>query len=465
MDAGLPRQLAWVDGVSLVVGSIVGSGIFASPGLVLRNVGSNSGAALLVWFLSGMLAYCGALCYVELGSRYSSAGGEVAYLKHAYQDAGLMSYLFMWTNVIMTRPLSITIICYIVGDYAVGFLARVLGFESTRTQVQFAALTAAFLTSLILAVSTQAATCVLRVTTGLKLAALSMIVCIGGWHLLTNEREYVEEISPRSTKQWLDYAPAFLTCLWAFDGWNSLNYASEELVDEGLMIKVISFSLPCITLLYMFTNLAYFAVVPLPLVVSSETIGIDFIQLTIPQMEPVLLLCICTSTFGAAVGTMFTSSRIVYSAAENGQLPRMLSRLTLNGTPMVALGFQFVLVVLFLVSGDFEFLIELFGCMAWFFYFITVLGLAKLKWQDGNNVTAQAHYRVSWFVVIPFLVVSICIVTFSIAAKPINGLISLAFVASGVPIWWMWNCKSVNTIKQQDTISQDEVELVVRGLN
>jgi hypothetical protein len=83
--------------------------------------------------------------------------------------------------------------------------------------------------------------------------------------------------------------------------------ATEELVEERLMIRVICFSLPLITVLYVFTNVSYLAVLPLDTVMQTETIGIDFIRATLPELEFFLLLCICVSTFGAAVGTMFTS--------------------------------------------------------------------------------------------------------------------------------------------------------------
>ncbi|KAH9253487.1 hypothetical protein BASA81_008534 [Batrachochytrium salamandrivorans] len=455
---GLVRQLSWLDGVSLVVGSIVGSGVFASSGVVARHTGS-TGASLGIWAVAGGLALMGAMCYVELGTRFPSAGGEIAYLAEGFESS-IWSYAFMWTNVIMTRPLSMAIVCRIVGEYLVEFVAKSSGGgdgNHTEWAVQLAALLAALSATLLLAVSTNAATMVLKGTTALKLAALGMIIGLAFWHTVAGREtgNAGHEISfAGSSTNWLVYPQALLSCLWAFDGWNSLNYASEELVG-GSMVQIISLSLPGITLLYLLTNLAYFAVIPLPVVKSSETIGIDFIRLTAPSMEPLLLLCICLSTFGAAIGSMFTGSRIVYSAAVAGQLPMALGKLTSKGAPMVALGFQFALVVGFLLLGDFEFLVELFGCVAWLFYFITVMGLGRIRWRErGLEVEPHGYYRVHWLAIVLFLVVSLGMVCFSVAAKPGNGLIALLFVSSSLPIWMVWRRytppKAATTTEEED---------------
>lgn len=452
---GLVRQLSWLDGVSLVVGSIVGSGVFASSGVVARHVGS-SGASLGIWAAAGGLALMGAMCYVELGTRFPSAGGEIAYLAEGFESS-VWSYAFMWTNVIMTRPLSMAIVCRVVGEYLVEFVAKSLGGARAEWAVQLAALLAALLATLLLAASTNAATMVLKGTTALKLAALGMVIWLACWHSVVVVGEGHEISFAGSSTNWLAYPRALLSCLWAFDGWNSLNYASEELVG-GSMVRIIALSLPGITVLYLLTNLAYFAVIPLPVVKNSETIGIDFIRLTAPWMEPLLLLCICLSTFGAAIGSMFTGSRIVYSAAVAGQLPTALGRLTVNGAPMVALGFQFVLVVGFLLLGDFEFLVELFGCVAWLFYLITVVGLGRIRWRErGVEVEPHDYYRVHWLAIVLFSAVSLGMVGFSVAAKPSNGLISLLFVSSSLPVWAVWRRYAPPKVSTEE---DDGVELI-----
>jgi len=111
----LPQTLSVCDGLSLVVGSILGSGIFASPGLVFQRTGSG-GLALLVWAVGGLVAMCGAVCYVELGSSLPSAGGEVTYLRRAFGP--LASFLFMWANVFIGRPAGFAITALVVGENA-----------------------------------------------------------------------------------------------------------------------------------------------------------------------------------------------------------------------------------------------------------------------------------------------------------------------------------------------------------
>jgi len=256
MQTALPRSLSVTDGIALVVGSILGSGIFASPGLVFRATKSG-GLALVVWAFGGLVAISGALCYVELGTALPSAGGEVTYLRRAFGE--LAAFLFMWTNVFVGRPAAFAITCIVAGENACRFVTGWRGDEchgsDTAASLSMACLV---LTAALNALSTKASTKVLSLTLSSSVVAMA-VISMGGVNFAWNQKASADRARldfDGAQDSWVKLGPAFMSAMWAFDGWNTLNYSTEEMVDANAMRKIIWISLPLITVLYLAVNAA-----------------------------------------------------------------------------------------------------------------------------------------------------------------------------------------------------------------
>ncbi|CAG8519979.1 11247_t:CDS:2 [Scutellospora calospora] len=222
----LEKEVTFYNGLNLVIGTIIGSGIFASPGPVVVHAGS-VGMSLIVWLMCGLLACTGALTYAELGSEIPISGGEHAYLSHAY--GSLPAFLFSWTAITCLRPGGTAIIAVIFAEY----LNRIIyhtAFEneedhpSSSTHAilnKIVAIICVIVISLINAYSVRLATRTQDLFTALKLITLIIIAIIGfvvlGRGGMT--KNFDGDLFAGSSSRMSDYALAFYSGLWAYDGW------------------------------------------------------------------------------------------------------------------------------------------------------------------------------------------------------------------------------------------------------
>ena len=443
----LDRQLSYLDGTSLVVGTIIGSGIFASPGSVIHHAGSG-GASLIIWVFSGLIAYLGSLCYAELALSIPSAGGEVTYLKRAYND--IISFTYMWANVFITRPASFGIITLIFGEYLCRFVTPFARPEqgldecSHSVWTQVFAFICALVVSFLNIWSLRRAAVVLSFSTGIKVVALVGLTSIGLAYFFAaligsplngrTEDQIMLSISFINTSSTIyDYPAAFMSALWAYDGWNGLSYAIEELNESKDLVPILSLSIPLVTLLYAAANSAYIISLPYEIVSSSETVAVDLLLSIFGEFGEILMtLFVCISTFGAAIGSLYASSRLVFSAARDGQLPSRLSVLhSTTKTPLWAILSQFILTCFYLIIGDFEQLVIIFGTSTLFFYFITVFGMLRLRYSEPNLRRPYITSSINAWI---FCTVTLFLVIVELFANPLSTLVSIAFISIGIPI-------------------------------
>jgi amino acid transporter len=432
----LRKTLKFGDGVNLVIGSIIGSGIFASPGVVFRHTKSG-GASLFVWCMSGLIAYCGAISYVELALALPSAGGEVTYLTRFFRHP-IVGFLFTWANATVARPAAFAITCIVCGQYLCRFLYGDLGIcaDETSKQVGYISFGIAFAVLLVNVISSKLTTWTLQLSTATSVFALLVAVVIGVSHAL-EMKQLVDRIGfADSSHDVLDWSPAFLAALWAYDGWNTLNYASEELASVKDFLSIIRVSISVVTFLFVFVNASYLIVLPDDVVASSETIGVDLAKTMFGHYgEKVMPLVVATSAFGSAVGNMFSGGRLVFSSARDGNLPNFLAELNeRNSLPVRAVFCQSALGCLFLLVGNFEELVGMFSCATWVFYFATVLGLVRARWTEPALVRP---YKVPIYAPFVFMFAALFLIIVEFLSKPKSSLLAFAFILSGIPFYYL----------------------------
>ncbi|KAI7617723.1 amino acid transporter [Hortaea werneckii] len=477
------KSLTYLNGLSLVIGLIIGSGIFSSPASVTSNAGSPA-ASLLIWLVSGLLAWTGAASYAELGGAIPLNGGPQVYLAKIFGEwAG---FLFTWCAVTVLKPGSAAIIAIIFGEYVVRAFGGAVGEEAGSGQwvhkgVAFLGLlvvTGLNCVSTKLGARTSDLFMFLKFVGLLAITGLGTVVAFTGWSydkegLATAWRHtnWFEGTST-STSQW---AVALYAGLWAFDGWDNTNYVVGEMKRPGKDLpRVIHTSLPMVIIAYLLANLAYVFVLPTDIINSSNTVAVAFGQTVLgPIGSLVLALVVSGSCFGALNATTFTAGRLIYSAGRENYIPSLFGSIGLTSssshhhppsrgsssrqsgytsrllalisdsrpdhppsffaTPIPALLLNLTLTALYIALGDFTTLTTFYGVASYLFYFASVLGLLILRVKEPD---LSRPYKCWIFTPVVFCCVSLFLLTRAIFAKPFQALIVFGFMAVGMAVFW-----------------------------
>nr|XP_012630603.1 asc-type amino acid transporter 1 isoform X2 [Microcebus murinus] len=269
----LKKEIGLVSACTIIIGNIIGSGIFISPKGVLEHSGS-VGLALFVWVLGGGVTALGSLCYAELGVAIPKSGGDYAYVTEIF--GGLAGFLLLWSAVLIMYPTSLAVISMTFSNYVLQpVFPNCVPPAAASRALSMACL---MLLTWVNSSSVRWATRIQDVFTGGKLLALSLIIGVGFIQIFQG---HVEELRPSSafafwtTPSVGHLALAFLQGSFAFSGWNFLNYVTEELVDPRKNLpRAIFISIPLVTLVYTFTNVAYFTAMSPQELLSSNAVAV-----------------------------------------------------------------------------------------------------------------------------------------------------------------------------------------------
>ncbi|PIL24073.1 transporter [Ganoderma sinense ZZ0214-1] len=421
------KRLGLVNGIALIVGLQIGSGIFSSPGVVVANTQS-VGASLLVWFAAGILAWTGASSFAELGSSIPVNGGAQAYLQYSYGP--LVSYLFAWTAISALKPGGNAVISLIFSEY----LNR-LFWHSTRAEaspddipqwaIKLTAVAAVLVVSLICVATPTLGSRAAVLFTTVKIVALISITVLGLIQLARGKAatSFTQSLFVNSSTSPSAYALALYSSLWAFDGWDQANYVGGEMKHpEKNIPRAIHSSMAIVMVLFILANIAYFAVLDKATVGLSNTVALDFGRALFgPIGGAVFAAMVAFSCFGALNGSSFTTARLIYVAGKEGYLPALFGRHnSLLKTPLNAMCLQAGLTVTFiLLGGGFRSLINFAVVASWAFYFLTVLGLVILRVKEP---TLERPYK-TW-IITPLVFCAVCLflLCMPIIAAPLEAM-------------------------------------------
>lgn len=464
------KSLTYLNGLSLVIGLIIGSGIFSSPASVNSNAGS-PGAALVVWLIAGLLAWTGAASYAELGGAIPLNGGAQVYLSKIFGEwAG---FLFTWCAVTVLKPGSAAIIAIIFGEYLVRAIIGADSMDASAWVNKGVAIFGLLLVTAINCTSTKLGTRSADLFMFLKFVGLLAItttgVVVAATGLAWNKDALSEtwrstnwfEGTSTSSSQW---AVALYAGLWAYDGWDNTNYVVGEMIHPARDLpRTIHTSLPLVITAYILANLAYIFVLPADIINASNTVAVAFGHTVFgPIGSLVFGLTVCGSCFGALNATTFTAGRLVYSAGKEGYIPSLFGTIGLRDssqrvrlprrsarakkitrwiaddqgffcTPIYAMGLNFLLTMIYIIIGDFTTLTTFYGVASYLFYFAAVVGLIILRVKEPE---LERPYK-CWIVTpVIFCCVSLFLLSRAIFAKPFQAMVVIAFIAIGFPLYW-----------------------------
>ncbi|KAI6179508.1 Y+L amino acid transporter 2 [Aphelenchoides besseyi] len=319
---GLKQKISLFNGCAIIIGVIVGSGIFVSPKGVLMHTGS-APYSLAIWLACGLFSLCGALCYAELGTTIPKSGGDYAYIYEAFGK--VPAFLFLWISLIIVNPTSIAVMALTFSSYILqpfydgcepsDFVTRVLAssvisiFEPEEWNKQ----TLLVILTIINCYSVRWSTRTQDVSTIAKLGALVVIILAGVVYVALGNVENLRMPKTNSIDLSLpQIALAFYQGVFSYSGWNYLNFVTEEIKEPYKNLpRAIYISLPVVTIIYMAVNCAYFAVLTPEEVLESPAVAFTFANRVLGPIRHLMPLFVAISCIGSVNGIIFTSSLIL----------------------------------------------------------------------------------------------------------------------------------------------------------
>ncbi|XP_066597360.1 Y+L amino acid transporter 2 [Prorops nasuta] len=425
----LKKELGLLDGVAIIVGIIVGAGIFVSPKGVLRYSGS-LGLALIVWVFSGLLSLIGALCYAELGTMIPKSGGDYAYIMDAFGP--LPAFLYLWVALFILVPTGNAITALTFAQYILQ-----PAWPGCEPPYEAVRMLAALITCLLTAINcynVKWATRVQDIFTGTKIFALVIIMVAGFyWLCIGHTENFQRPMSGTNTEPGF-LALAFYSGLFSYSGWNYLNYVTEELQNPYKNLpRAICISLPLVTVIYVMANIAYFVVLTQDEILASNAVAVTFGDKLLGVMSWIIPFFVACSTFGALNGAIFASSRLFFVGARNGHLPTAIALINVqNLTPMPSLIFLCIITLALLIIEDVYVLINYVSFVEALF---TTLSVSGLLWLRYKRPDLQRPIKVPIILPIIFFIICAFLVTFPFCVSPWEVGVGLAFILSGIPVY------------------------------
>ncbi|MCK9532276.1 MAG: amino acid permease [Gammaproteobacteria bacterium] len=422
-----PRPaLRAIDGMAMVIGLVVGAGIFRAPAEVAANLGSAS-AILLSWLLGGVVSVLGALCYAELAAAFPHAGGEYHFLQRAYGKT--VSFVFAWSRMLILQTGSIALLAFVMADY----VAAIVPLDA-RATAAVAGGGVVLLTALNLA-GLRSSTAMQNVLTLVTVGGLVAIIVAG---LLAPAAPAAAPLPP---PQGGTFGLAMVFVLLTYGGWNEAAYVSAELRNvQRNMGRVLLASLALVTVMYLLINLAYLKVLGVTPMAQSDAVTAELVRRSLGQdgarLSSLLIVIAVLSSINV---TIFTGARTNYALARDFPTFAFLGHWSARThAPTRALLVQGTVALLLVIAGaasrsGFEAMVSYVSPVFWSFFLLTTLALVVLRRRDPTRVRP---FRVPGYPATPLLFAAACgyMLYASLAYSGWGALFGVLIAASGLPV-------------------------------
>lgn len=439
----LPRAIGFPGSTAIVVGTIIGSGIFLVPHEMAGQVGSVR-SLMLVWVVGGVLSLAGALSLAELGAAMPEAGGVYVYLRQAYGKA--LAFLYGWAALLVIETGSIATLAVAFGIYSASFVPL------TNFQQKLVASAVIVLLSGVNILGVRKGAAVQTIFTIAKLAGLAIIV---GYALSSTNLERVAATQPLPTPHTTvsSFGVALISALWAYQGWHMLSYAAGEVRNPARVLprSYLLGTLVVVTA-YLSANLAYLRVLPMEAMADDRYQRVAAKAMEIlagPRGALFVSALILCSIFGALNGNVLGGARVNFAMARDGVFFSSVGRVHPRfATPALAIVIQGVWSIVLTATGTYKQLYTYVIFSGWLFYAAAVIALIVLRRRHPDMTRP---YRVPAYPALPiiFVVAALAIVVNTLVRSPLESGIGLAIILTGVPVYFIWH--AVGHRPQQET--------------
>ena len=440
------RKLGFFDALMVVIGNVIGSGIFIAPAVVAATIlPGTGGMVLLVWVVGGVLALTGALSYSELGALMPRAGGHYVFLREGL--GSFTAFLYGWTILLVIASGSIAFVSITFVTY-LGYFIPMSSFV-----IKIVAVATIFLLTGVNYRGVKQGSFVLNIFTVLKVVAL--VVLVGAGLLFSDIRsENFVPVLPNNSVFDLTIASAFLlalvSALFTYGGWQNIGFIAGELKNprRNLPLALLVGTIVVIVI-YVCTNTVYINVLSVEGMAQSKLVASDTMEGLWGRIGGALIsLLIIVSSFGITNAIILVSPRVTYAMAKDGVFFESLSRVhSKYKTPSTALIFQAVWSsIIVFASETFQQIMNYVVFMDWLFLALAVycIFILRKKYPD-----APRPYKVWGYPVIPilFIVLSLIVVLNTLVRAPLESIIGTVIVLSGTPAYLFWK-KRIEKNKQ-----------------
>jgi APA family basic amino acid/polyamine antiporter len=466
----LQKRVTLFDGMSIVAGAMIGSGIFIVSADIARNVGS-PGWLLVVWLITGIMTLIGAISYGELASMMPHAGGQYVYLKEAYHP--LVGFLFGWTTFLVIQCGTIAAVGVAFAKFS-GVLfpwisEKNILFSLGPLKIKSTMIVAIAMISFLTWLNTRGIVTgktVQNVFSSTKVIALFGFILIG--FLATknnNSLEINKEIFWQASKIGPEHqaiplvgfaliaaiGSALVGSLFSADAWYNVTYLSGEVINPKRNVPLsLLFGTLIVSTLYLLTNFIYIKILPLAgspdgadalsrgiQYATDDRVGTSAMSVFGDSAAVIMAVFIMISTFGCNNGLIMAGPRVSYAMARDGLFFKKIGELNKNGVPGFALIVQGIWSVLLCLSGTYGNLLDYVVFAVLIFFTLTILAIFVLRVKRPD---IPRPYKAFGYPVIPaiYILTTITIMVILLIFKPDYTLPGLGIVILGIPVFYLW---------------------------
>jgi APA family basic amino acid/polyamine antiporter len=446
----LPRVLTATHATAIVVGIIIGSGIFLVPREMMAAVGS-ARTVYAVWIIGGLLSLFGAMSYAELAAMKPRVGGEYAFLHDAYGP--LPAFLYTWTWTLIAKPASIATIAAglmrVLGTFsALQFLTHPAFAHLLWSQVL--AIAATWLITGLNIVSTRESANVQTALTWLKVLMILAIAGLCFTAIHTGSWRNFAGTFTGARGGFSGFMVALVAALWAYDGWSDVSQMAGEVKEpqRSLPLALVG-GVAIVAALYMLTNAAIQYVLPATAIAAADRPAADALRIVAGNFGAGLVsIGMAVSICATFVGSSLSGARVSFAAAQDRLFPPALAAIHPRfRTPWMSLLLQAVLSSLLLLAiGKFQALFSLAIFSEWLFYALTTATVFVFRVREPQT---PRPYRVTGYPVVPalFVLAALVLLVFSFADQPRNSSIGALVILCGIPVHYLYQRRNTANIE------------------
>jgi APA family basic amino acid/polyamine antiporter len=460
-NISLVRGLGLIAAISIIIGNVIGTGVFLKARIMTCNVGSPTWV-IIAWIAAGVLSLAGALTYAELSAMKPQAGGEYVFLRDAY--GRVWSFLYGWMQIFIAKTGSQAAVAVafaiFLNDFLGGglrktlFQTNALGFDYELTTLQIIAVMMIVIITTINCATVSIGGQIATYLTFVKIA-LVLLVGIGAFLLADGNFAHFGMLNNGGTCEGVaetvrygvagtsfaaGFGAAMLGALWGYDGWNNLTLIAGEVKNpqRNIPVALIGGTI-LIILLYVFVNIAYFYVLDPTQIASVSKNSSVAQEVAVRFLGAGALVLMTAGLMASSIGTLHTSvltgARVPYAMAKDGLMFKSMGRLSATHVPIVALIVQGIWACLLALSGSFDTLTDYVIFGSWIFYaFVTAsVFVFRKKYPD-----AERPYKTFGYPVVPilFILVAGWLLINTITSAPLQSFIGIFLITLGLPVYY-----------------------------